>query len=51
MGQSLLQGGIGGEACYASTDGRGDGGFGGGGGGCKVGGGGGGYNGKILLGS
>lgn len=45
MGQPLLQGGIGGRACYASTDGRGDGGFGGGGGGCKVGGGGGGYTG------
>ncbi|XP_030763017.1 ALK tyrosine kinase receptor isoform X2 [Sitophilus oryzae] len=43
MGGSLLMGGIGGKACYNSTDGRGDGGFGGGGGGCKNGGGGGGY--------
>lgn len=47
MGLPLLQGSIGGEACYTSTDGRGDGGFGGGGGGCKVGGGGGGYTGNI----
>ncbi|XP_060520697.1 tyrosine-protein kinase receptor [Cylas formicarius] len=45
MGSSLQAGGIGGKACYNSTDGRGDGGFGGGGGGCKSGGGGGGYRG------
>ncbi|KAF5298515.1 hypothetical protein FQR65_LT00057 [Abscondita terminalis] len=43
MGLPLTQGGIGGRACYDSTDGRGDGGFGGGGGGCTAGGGGGGY--------
>ncbi|KAF7281667.1 hypothetical protein GWI33_004443 [Rhynchophorus ferrugineus] len=43
MGGSLMMGGIGGKACYNSTDGKGDGGFGGGGGGCKYGGGGGGY--------
>ncbi|CAH0545803.1 unnamed protein product [Brassicogethes aeneus] len=46
MGSSLTQGGgIGGKACYNSTDERGDGGFGGGGGGCRYGGGGGGYSG------
>ncbi|CAG9816232.1 unnamed protein product [Phaedon cochleariae] len=43
MGSSLQAGGIGGKACYNSTDSRGDGGFGGGGGGCRYGGGGGGY--------
>ncbi|CAG9855575.1 unnamed protein product [Phyllotreta striolata] len=43
MGSSLEAGGIGGKACYNSTDERGDGGFGGGGGGCVYGGGGGGY--------
>lgn len=43
MGRSFLDGGIGGKACYNSSDGRGDGGFGGGGGGCRYGGGGGGY--------
>lgn len=44
MGSSLTTGGgIGGKACYNSTDERGDGGFGGGGGGCRNGGGGGGY--------
>uniref|UniRef100_A0A6P7FI40 Tyrosine-protein kinase receptor n=1 Tax=Diabrotica virgifera virgifera TaxID=50390 RepID=A0A6P7FI40_DIAVI len=43
MGSSLLAGGIGGKACYNSTDERGDGGFGGGGGGCVYGGGGGGF--------
>nr|XP_023027843.1 ALK tyrosine kinase receptor isoform X2 [Leptinotarsa decemlineata] len=43
MGSSLQAGGIGGKACYNSTDHRGDGGFGGGGGGCSYGGGGGGY--------
>ncbi|KAL3284751.1 hypothetical protein HHI36_018894 [Cryptolaemus montrouzieri] len=43
MGKSLLEGGLGGKACYNSTDHRGDGGFGGGGGGCRYGGGGGGY--------
>ncbi|XP_057655482.1 tyrosine-protein kinase receptor isoform X1 [Diorhabda carinulata] len=43
MGSSLLAGGIGGKACYNSTDERGDGGFGGGGGGCAYGGGGGGF--------
>ncbi|XP_044753291.1 ALK tyrosine kinase receptor isoform X2 [Coccinella septempunctata] len=43
MGKSLLEGGLGGKACYNSTDHRGDGGFGGGGGGCRNGGGGGGY--------
>ncbi|XP_045462043.1 ALK tyrosine kinase receptor isoform X2 [Harmonia axyridis] len=43
MGKSLLEGGLGGRACYNSTDHRGDGGFGGGGGGCRNGGGGGGY--------
>lgn len=31
MGNSLVAGGIGGKACYNSTDERGDGGFGGGG--------------------
>lgn len=46
-GQSLIEGSIGGKACYQSTDGAGDGGFGGGGGGCKSGGGGGGYSGRI----
>lgn len=35
MGRSLLDGGVGGKACYNSTDERGDGGFGGGGGGCQ----------------
>ncbi|KAJ8931560.1 hypothetical protein NQ314_015507, partial [Rhamnusium bicolor] len=45
MGSSLQAGGIGGKACYNSTDQRGDGGFGGGGGGCRYGGGGGGYSG------
>lgn len=48
MGQALLMGGIGGKACYNSTDGRGDGGFGGGGGGCIGGGGGGGYAGGSV---
>ncbi|KAJ3662397.1 hypothetical protein Zmor_006748 [Zophobas morio] len=43
MGRALKDGGIGGKACYNSTDNRGDGGFGGGGGGCRSGGGGGGY--------
>ncbi|XP_025832818.1 ALK tyrosine kinase receptor [Agrilus planipennis] len=43
MGQAFLRGGVGGEACYNSSDGSGDGGFGGGGGGCTAGGGGGGY--------
>ena len=32
-GQALTLGGIGGRACYNSTNGKGDGGFGGGGGG------------------
>ncbi|KRT83614.1 protein kinase, partial [Oryctes borbonicus] len=45
MGQALTKGGAGGKACYNSTDGKGDGGFGGGGGGCRAGGGGGGYSG------
>lgn len=45
MGQPLVAGAVGGKACYNSTDGRGDGGFGGGGGGCTAGGGGGGYSG------
>ncbi|KAJ8980042.1 hypothetical protein NQ317_007198 [Molorchus minor] len=45
MGSSLQVGGIGGMACYNSTDHRGDGGFGGGGGGCRYGGGGGGFSG------
>ncbi|KAK9701781.1 Low-density lipoprotein receptor domain class A [Popillia japonica] len=45
MGQALTKGGAGGKACYNSTDGKGDGGFGGGGGGCRLGGGGGGYSG------
>ncbi|XP_008194070.1 tyrosine-protein kinase receptor isoform X2 [Tribolium castaneum] len=44
MGRALLDGGgIGGRACYNSTDDRGYGGFGGGGGGCRSGGGGGGF--------
>lgn len=47
-GLSLLEGSIGGKACYESTDGAGDGGFGGGGGGCKSGGGGGGYSGINI---
>lgn len=46
MGRAFLgSGGLGGQACYNSTDNRGDGGFGGGGGGCRHGGGGGGYEG------
>lgn len=49
MGQALLNGAVGGKACYNSTDGRGDGGFGGGGGGCTSGGGGGGYAGLHIL--
>lgn len=42
MGGALLDGAIGGLACYESRDGQGSGGFGGGGGGCIAGGGGGG---------
>lgn len=49
MGLSLTKGGAGGKACYNSTDGKGDGGFGGGGGGCRAGGGGGGYAGNLLF--
>lgn len=49
MGASLLSGGRGGKACYESTDGKGNGGFGGGGGGCISGGGGGGYAGRIFF--
>lgn len=49
MGLPLVQGAIGGHACYDSTDGRGDGGFGGGGGGCTAGGGGGGYAGIHQI--
>jgi anaplastic lymphoma kinase len=49
VGRSLAEGSIGGQACYSSTDGRGDGGFGGGGGGCTSGGGGGGYAGLSLI--
>lgn len=45
MGLPLVQGALGGQACYESTDARGDGGFGGGGGGCIAGGDGGGYSG------
>ncbi|XP_022918243.1 tyrosine-protein kinase receptor [Onthophagus taurus] len=45
MGQAITKGGLGGKACYNSTDGKGAGGFGGGGGGCTAGGGGGGYSG------
>lgn len=48
MGLALLDGAIGGKACYNSTDDRGDGGFGGGGGGCTMGGGGGGYAGILI---
>lgn len=47
MGQPLVNGAVGGKACYNSTDYRGDGGFGGGGGGCTWGGGGGGYAGTA----
>lgn len=49
MGKSMQDGGIGGKACYNSTDGRGDGGFGGGGGGCSNGGGGGGFAGGDAI--
>ncbi|XP_017768942.1 PREDICTED: leukocyte tyrosine kinase receptor [Nicrophorus vespilloides] len=45
QGQAFLSGAFGGEACYTSTQGQGNGGFGGGGGGCVYGGGGGGYSG------
>lgn len=44
-GQSLLQGGHGGQPCYKRRGTYGQGGFGGGGGGCRTGGGGGGYSG------
>lgn len=49
MGQPLVQGATGGQACYMSTDGRGDGGFGAGGGGCTGGGGGGGFSGGSVI--
>nr|CAD7260440.1 unnamed protein product [Timema shepardi] len=39
-GKALMEGSHGGKACYFSTNGMGDGGFGGGGGGCNAGGGG-----------
>nr|CAD7396369.1 unnamed protein product [Timema cristinae] len=44
-GKALMEGSHGGKACYFSTNGMGDGGFGGGGGGCNAGGGGGGSTG------
>lgn len=44
-GASLLEGGRGGDPCYAPRGIHGQGGFGGGGGGCNTGGGGGGYSG------
>ena len=48
MGQPLVNGAIGGKACYESKGEHGNGGFGGGGGGCNDGGGGGGYSGELI---
>lgn len=48
-GSSLLEGGIGGQPCYAPKGLHGQGGFGGGGGGCNTGGAGGGYAGGDTM--